>query len=183
MEKCRDGEMQGAGCSAALLLHSLTAPQVQHQEGPAAPAQQLGQLNINGAASEPGTFLPCITDTLKTTAWGQGLWQPRGAATTPEALLELFLHSHRSKGSHPHPAHPGQPPRRWGTRWDRCLQDKGTRWNRCLQDGCSQEDMTASCVCTPPHRAGSQEGDFHFHLSKPARSALRHQGKQLKPPH
>lgn len=63
------------GCSRMLLLHSLTAPQVQLQERPAAPAQQLGQLNINGAAPEPGTFLPCIIGTLKSTAWGQGLWQ------------------------------------------------------------------------------------------------------------
>lgn len=77
MQQCRDAGCRDAAQPCApsrilLLLHSLTAPQVQHQEEPAAPAQQLGQLNINGAAPEPGTFLPCITDTLKSTAWG--LW-------------------------------------------------------------------------------------------------------------
>lgn len=75
MQQCRDAGCRDAAQPCApsrilLLLHSLTAPQVQHQEGAAAPAQQLGQLNINGAAPEPGTFLPCITDTLKSTAWG-----------------------------------------------------------------------------------------------------------------
>lgn len=73
IQGCRDA---GHAPSRTPLLHPLAAPQVQHQEGPAAPAQQLGQLNINGAAPVPGTFLPCITATLKTTAWGQGLWQP-----------------------------------------------------------------------------------------------------------
>lgn len=73
LQGCRDA---GHAPSRTLGLHPLAAPQVQHQEGPAAPAQQLGQLNINGAAPVPGTFLPCITATLKTTAWGQGLWQP-----------------------------------------------------------------------------------------------------------
>lgn len=59
-------------------------PQVWHQEGLAAPTQQVGQLYINGAAPAapvPGTFLPCIIATLKTKAWSwglapPGLWQP-----------------------------------------------------------------------------------------------------------
>lgn len=54
-------------------------PQAQHQEGPAAPARQVGQLHINGAAPVapvPGTFLPCIIITLKTMAWRRVLAQP-----------------------------------------------------------------------------------------------------------
>lgn len=158
-----------------------THPRAQHQEGLAAPAQQVGQLYINGAAPAapvPGTFLPCIIATLKTMAWRQGLaqprlWQPRNAATSPEALMNLLLRSHRPEGSQPcAPLGQGSHPRGRGTRWDRRLPDRR-----------SQEAMAASGVCSPPHRAGPQEGDFHFHSSKPAAPAPKHQGNKLKPPH
>lgn len=60
---------------------------------PRCPAQQVGQLNINGtarAASAPGTFLPCIIATLEMMALRRGLaqpalWQTGNVVMLPEA--------------------------------------------------------------------------------------------------
>lgn len=172
---CRDAGMQGhrdAGMQDAaqpctpsrmLLLHPLAAPQEQHQEGLAAPTQQLGQLNINGAAPAPGTFLPCIIATLKTTAWGHG-------CGSREELLKLLLRGHCSKGSHPSPltllaqgSTTGV-----GTRWDRCLQDKrpgGT--DACRTDAPRSPRLQAACALLHTEQAPRREISTSIYPNQP----------------